>query len=143
MSFFAAPWKLATLSAGVIAAIIGFMLFMSHVENKSLVHQRQALINRIEDPKTGYVARLSQANANVETLRAAIVYTNQQMALRQTEATAGKAELNRLRGELFKAQAETRAMQVRLKQFLATKPQGDTLDKRVRDIDNRVLTELR
>lgn len=141
-NFLAAPWKIATLAAAIVAAVVGFMLFMSYNDNKNLEGQKQELVKRIEDPKTGYVARLTQANANVVTLRAAIENTNKQMALREGEAKVRNAELVRLRAQLASAQAETRAMQVRLQRFLATKPQGDNLDARVRDIDARILKEL-
>ncbi len=137
-----APWKLATAAAAVIAIVVGVMLFMSYNDNQNLEGQKQELVRRIEDPKTGYVARLTQANANVVTLRAAIETTNRQLELRKDESAKSNAELNRLRRELLVAQAETRQMETRLRQFLATKPQGATLEARVRDIDARILKEL-
>lgn len=140
---FSMPWKIGTGIAAIMAVILGFLLFSSYNDNKALLTQKQELVSRIEDPKTGYVARLTQANANVVTLRAAIEDTNQKMRLREAEAENSRVKLSQLNKKLAEAQAETRAMEVRLKQFLATKPQGGTLDARVRDIDSRVLKELR
>jgi glycosyltransferase A (GT-A) superfamily protein (DUF2064 family) len=139
---FSAPWKLATAGAAVLTAILGVFLFMSHLETKQLTAQRNKLIAQIEDPKTGFVARLTQANANVETLQDAVKVQNVKLQEQAVAAESDKRRLAALRVELATAQKETAAMQLRLNHFLATKPQGDTLDARVRDIDKRILEEL-
>lgn len=131
------------MAAGLVGVVLGFMLWLSYHDNRGLMKQKMELVARIEDPKTGYVARLAQSNANVVTLREAITFTNEQMKVRDSEAKVRSAELVRLRAQLAVAQSETRQMQSRLRLFLANKPQGATLDARVRDIDARILSELK
>lgn len=143
MGILSAPWKIATLGAGVVAAILGFLLFTSHLENKSLVAERDRLVLRIEDPKTGFIARLTQANANVVTLQGAVKSQNEKIAAAGVKAEADRQQLERLRKELALAQAETAKMQTRLNQFMATKPQGNSLSERITDIDGRILKDLK
>lgn len=142
MGILSAPWKLATIGAGVVAAILGFLLISSQLENRNLNSQKAELIQRIEDPRTGYVARLTQANANVVELRTAVERQNTVIRQREGEARAAQAELERLRGQLRQAQAQSAQAQARLREFLATGPRGASLEERVRDIDNRILEDL-
>lgn len=138
-----APWKLATIGAGVLAAILGFFLFTSTLENRSLTKQKLELVDRIENPHTGYVARLAQANANVVELRTAIQRQNTIIRERENEARQAQAQLEQLRTRLAAAQRETAQMQERLRRFMATPPRGNTLEERVRDVDNRIMEDLR
>lgn len=147
MKFFSAllgaPWKLATIGAGIVAATLGFLLFMSNMEKASLNEQKAELTDRIENPRTGYVARLAQANANVVELRTSIERQNTVIRQREGEARQAQAELERLRGELRTAQANSAELRQRLQRFMATRPQGDSLTERVNDIDRRVLEDLK
>jgi len=142
MSILNAPWKLATIGAGVVAALLGFFLISAHLENKSLNTQKAELVDRIENPQTGYVARLAQANANVIELRTAIERQNVVIRQREGEAREAQANLESLRAQLREAQARSADLNRRLQRFLATKPQGATLEDRVNDIDRRVLEDL-
>lgn len=132
-------WKIATGGAAILALVLGFFLLTTTLENRSLTKQRDKLSLSITDPNTGYIARLTQSRTNVVTLEGAIKTQNEAY---EKQSKAAQAELARLKKELSAAQAETRASERRLSQFLATKPKGNTLAERVTDIDNRVLKDL-
>ena len=132
-------WKLATIGAGVVCLVLSALLLSSTFENRSLVQQRNALALQITDPNTGFVARLAQANTNVETYKTALETQRKSFEAKAAEREAVLADTQQ---RLEAAQATSRAMQLKLDRFLATKPQGSTLDERVRDIDRRALSEL-
>jgi len=132
-------WKVATGGAALIGIVLSALLLASYFENRSLMVQTTKLQTSINDPMTGYVARLAQATTNVATLKHEIEVQNK--AYDQLSAES-KALLAAKQVELAKAQEQTRLMTVRLNGFLATKPQGATLEDRVRDIDNRGMEEM-
>jgi len=132
-------WKIGTFAAGLICLVLSGFLIASTLENRGLVVQRSALSAQINDPKVGFVARLAQANTNVETLKVAL---NTQRQSFETKAAQREAVLAETSRKLKLAQVSTRTMQLKLDRFLATKPQGATLEDRVRDIDQRALSEL-
>ena len=140
MGFITAPlWKIGTVGAGIVCAVLMFFLATSASENRALTAQRTLLSEQINDPKTGYVVRLAQAATNVETLKVALV--TQRRSFEQ-QADVRNAALRQSEERLRVAQALTRGMEVKLTRFLATKPQGTTLEDRVRDIDARAMSEL-
>jgi len=132
-------WKVATAGAGLVCLVLSAFLMSSYFENRDLMKQRTALQHSITDPKTGYVARLAQATTNVATLKHEVEVQN---AAYEKLSAESKALLATKTAELAKAQAATRSMQLRLNGFLATKPQGATLEDRVRDIDARGMAEM-
>jgi len=132
-------WKLATGGAAIVGLVLSALLMSSYFENRDLMKQRTALQTSINDPVTGYVARLAQANTNVATLKHEVEVQNDAYDRLSAES---KALLASKQAELAKAQAQTKAMQLRLNGFLATKPQGATLEDRVRDIDARGMAEM-
>ena len=133
-------WKIGTGLAAVVALILGFFLVTASIENHNLTKERDKLSKSITDPNTGYIARLTQSRTNVVTLEAAVKAQNESY---KKQSEAASAEMARLKKELAAAQAQTREYERRLNAFMATKPQGDTLEKRVTDIDNRILKDLR
>lgn len=132
-------WKWATGGAAVVALILCGLLMTSYFENQSLTKQRNALAQQINDPKTGYIAQLSQARTNVAQLRQTIAVQNREIDRLSAESRARLAEAER---RLAAAQAATRRMERQLAQFLATGPQGATLEERIRDIDERAMKEF-
>jgi hypothetical protein len=132
-------WKVATGLVGVVSIGLIAMLMASYFENRDLMHQRTVLMTSINDPKTGYIAQLSQAHTNVETLKVSL--DTQRVAL-QAKADDANRELRVTEANLAAAQAKTKAMEVRLNKFLATGPQGATAADRIRDIDRRGLEEM-
>ena len=132
-------WKIGTFTAGLICLILSGFLIASTLENRSLVAQRSSLSAQINDPKVGFVAQLAQANTNVETLKVALDTQRKSFETKAAQREAVLAETSR---KLEVAQAASRTMQLKLDRFLATKPQGAILEDRVRDIDQRALSEL-
>lgn len=135
----AQAWKIATILAGVVSLSLVAFLIAANFENRDLMSQRQALAQSINDPKTGYIAQLSQARTNVETLKVAI---DEQRKRFQAEAVKNNASLRAAEQRLAVAQAQTKDMEVRLNRFLSTAPKGDTPEEQLRDIDRRGLEEM-
>jgi len=140
MSFFTGHlWKIATGVAAALALSMMALLMSSYFTNRDLTAQRDVLANRINDPNTGYVAQLAQARTNVAQLEKAVAQQNEAYDRLSTQSLNRLAESRR---QLAEAQAQTRVMERKLAGFLATKPQGATLEDRVRDIDARALQEF-
>lgn len=132
-------WKIATIGAGVITLLLGSLLTASYFENRDLMKQRGELIAQITDPKTGYVAQLSQARTNVATLTQNLDDQRHSFELKAEER---ERVLATTQAELEAAQKKTADMDKRLSGFLATKPKGATLEDRIRDIDSRGMSEM-
>lgn len=139
MTVLSTPWKLATIVAGVLNLVIGGFLVTSYVENRAISNQRDALQRSITDPKTGYVARLTQAQNNVATLTEQIKQQN--VAYRELSAQSA-AKLADTKQRLAAAQRETARMQARIDAFMKQKIEGDTLEERVLDVDRRAVEEF-
>lgn len=139
MSVLSAPWKLATIVAGVLNLVIGGFLVTSYVENREISNQRDELQRSITDPKTGYVARLTQAQNNVVTLTEKI--KRQNTAYRELSAQSA-AQLADTKRRLATAQRETARLQARIDVFTKQKIEGDTLEERVLDVDRRAMEEF-
>jgi len=140
MSFFTGHlWKIATGVAAALALSMMALLMSSYFTNRDLTAQRDVLADRINDPTTGYVAQLAQARTNVAQLEKAVAQQNEAYTRLSTQSLNRLAESRR---QLAEAQAQTRVMERKLAGFLATKPQGATLEDRVRDIDARALQEF-
>lgn len=132
-------WKLATGGAALLTIILSAFLLSSYFENRDLMSQRNELAKQINDPKTGFVARMAQAQTNIETLKATV--ESQNTAYRNLSQQS-EARLASLRAEVVAAQKREQIVSQKLQQFLATKPQGATLEERIEDIDRRALSEL-
>jgi glycosyltransferase A (GT-A) superfamily protein (DUF2064 family) len=132
-------WKVATAGIGIVSLVLVSLLMSSYFENRDLLSQRTALMQTINDPVTGYVAKLAQARTNVATLTKSL--DHQKKSFQALEATSN-TKLKASEAQLAAAQAKTKSMEVRLNSFLATKPQGATPGARIRDIDERGLKEM-
>lgn len=139
MTFLCAPWKLATGGIAALTLVLSGLLVSTYFENRNLIAQSKALSREINDPKTGYVVRLAQQSTNVETLKAELNSQRESFQIKEAERNAVLAETTR---KLEAAQANTRKMQVQLDRFMSTKPQGATLEDRIRDIDERAMSEF-
>lgn len=132
-------WKIMTGLAGVTTLVMGGFLIHSYFDNRSLTNQRNALSKEINDPKTGYVAQLFQARTNVSTLRVAI---DEQNKAYHTLSEASKKALADSERRLAEAQKRTKLAEQRVSRFMATGPKGDSLEDRIRDIDDRAMKEF-
>lgn len=138
-NLFSAPWKLATIAGGLVSLVIGGLLITSYIENREISKQRDELQRSITDPETGYIARLTQAKANVVELNAAL--ETQNAKYRQLSAESAAA-LEASRRRLLAAQRERDQLQSRLDTFLAQPIEGETLEERVLDVDRRAMKEF-
>lgn len=133
-------WKGGAILAAIITVVLAGFLAKTTYDKNKIEEQRVELQKRIEDPVTGYIARLRTSENNVVTLKAAIIKQN--TVYREQSVAAGK-ELNRLRGELKLAQAERASLQARVNGLLGKPIKGNTLEERVTDVDKQVLEDLK
>jgi hypothetical protein len=136
---FPSPWKLATGGAAIIALLLTVLLFSSYKVNQDLTQQRAVLQKSINDPETGFIVQLAQARTNVETLK---VEVERQSQAYDKLSKDSEIALAAARAKLAVAQQETKAIERKVAGFLATKPQGATLEDRIRDIDDRAMKEF-
>lgn len=132
-------WKLAFGGSAIVGLVLSALLLASYFENRSLSSQRDQLAQQINDPKTGYIAQLVQARTNVAQLQTTIETQNKAYDKLEKDSAAALAAS---KARLAAAQAQTRQVERQLGHFLATKPQGATLEDRIRDIDDRAMKEL-
>lgn len=133
-------WKLGAGAALVVALIISAVTIKLTIENRQLGRQSADLSKQINDPETGYIARLRTSENNVILLKGAIVRQNAAYAKLSKESTA---ELNRLRAELAKAEREAADLRKRAAALMSRPIKGNTLEERVLDVDNKVLEDLK
>lgn len=133
-------WKIGTGFAVIGALVLTILLMASYKETSDIRKQRDSLIVQINDPKTGYVAQLSQSRTNVVQLTTAI--ERQKIQFREREAENIRV-LETTRKKLNAAQAESRKAQAEVRAFLATPPKGNTAAERMEDIDRRILEDLK
>ena len=60
-------WKIAAIAAGAAAVGLGITVAVIDLDRAHLRSEVATLTDRIENPRTGYIARLTQAEANVAT----------------------------------------------------------------------------
>lgn len=132
-------WKVATAGALIIIFALGTLLTSTYLQNRDIMKQRDVLAKKIDDPTSGYIAQLAQARTNVLTLTAEV---DRQNAAYDKLSVESQTRLRDAEARLAVAQAETRALERKVAGFLATKPQGATLEDRVRDIDDRAMKEF-
>ena len=132
-------WKAAGIGAVVILAVASFFLLQAQMENRSLTKLNNQLDARINNPATGYVVQLAQANTNVATLKTAV--ERQNVTIRTNAATADR-QMVALNVALAGAERRNVGLRADAARILATPPKGNTLEQRVLDIDKRVLETL-
>lgn len=132
-------WKIFTAGMGVIALILVGLLVKANIENRSITKERDKLERSIADPETGYIVRLKTSRDNVITLEGAVKRQNDAFT---AQSQAARKEMERLRGELNRSEAAKNKAVVDSGKFLANKPKGDTLEKRIQDVDQKILKDL-
>jgi hypothetical protein len=125
--------------AGVLNLVIGGFLIKSHIENNEISAQRDQLQLSITDPKTGYVARLAQAQNNVVTLTHALETQNSKF---KEQSAASAVQLAETKRQLAEARAARADLQRKVDAFLNQKIEGETLEERIRDVDERAMKEF-
>lgn len=132
-------WKLGTIGAGIVALVLSALLLSSYFETRSLTHQRDALAVEINDPQTGFIAKLAQAHTNTAQLQAGFEH---QIVVMRAAAADNARVLASTRAALAAATATARANQNRVDTLMAAPPQGNTLQARITDVDNRIMQDL-
>lgn len=133
-------WKIAAGAAALVIAAAGIWLLSLQIENRHLGKLNTNLEARINAPGIGYAAKLAQAETNAATLSGTIDTVNAK--LRQQEADAAKTvgELTVQIATINRANATLRANSAHI---ITGKPEGVTLEARVKDVDARVLETLK
>ncbi len=126
-------------AAAALIATSGFSVVQA-IENRHLSKQVTQLDGRINDPRNGYVVRLSQAETNTATCTTAIGRQNtaiRDLGKRDAAAVAAvQARYDTEHAERVRAESSAAA-------FLAHKPQGASLTDRVSDVDAQILGDLK
>jgi len=136
----AAPWKLATIGAGVAVLGLTGTLVVMKAQNTQLTKVNAQLDQRINDPSAGFVARLAQANTNVATLQVQLAQQNEAY---QKKALSDSERLRDTQAKLAAALADRAKIEKQVAAFLAIKPRGENLEERVIDVDSRLVEMLK
>jgi hypothetical protein len=132
-------WKMGAIGAAIIAVILTGFLVKTTYDKNNINKQRLELVKRIEDPVTGYVARLATANNNVIVLKGAVEKQNIEFR-RQSQAAA--AEMARLKSQLVVAHREKAAYEQRVRVLMNQPIKGNTSAERFNDVDQQILKDL-
>lgn len=132
-------WQIGASVAVVALLTVSGFLVAAQVENHRVTELNNVLDARISDPVTGYVVRLAQAQTNAITVTTAL---ERQVADLKDAAAVAEARLNQTEANLAAAQRESREARRQSAAIMATRPQGDTLEDRVLDVDARILETL-
>ncbi|MDR7062002.1 MULTISPECIES: hypothetical protein [unclassified Sphingopyxis] len=95
---------------------------------------------QLNDPKTGYVARLTTCKANNQILSVGIDRQNASIATNAARGAAAVADATR---SVADAQVKTAEAQRKATAILNTQPSGDTACAKVLDVDARLLESLK
>lgn len=134
------PWKLATAGLAAVSIGLGVYTAVVSLDRARIEVERKSLEQQIQDPKTGYVARLAQAETNVVTARAAV---DQQNATLQSKSAADAAALADLSKQVAQANAATAAANTKIDRLLKTPLAGADACARMNDADKRLLETLK
>lgn len=134
------PQKVALVLAGAVALTMGGIAGGEWWENRTLTAANVKLDTAINDPKTGYVVRLTQAEGNTATCTAAIGRQNTAIKAQSARdaATVAAVQARYDSEHVARVTAENAAAA-----FMAVKPKGATLVDRVSDVDRRIVGELK
>jgi hypothetical protein len=126
-------WKIATGAAVLVCVGLGVALWIERSDVADLTSQ-------INDPKTGYIVRLSQSEANTTTLKAAIDDANAKVDALAAESAQKIAEAQ---VQVEAARGETVAATVRATQILDFKPTSTDACKALGEVDKQFTESLK
>lgn len=92
--FSLATSRLGAICAWLVIAALGLQLVGAKIHAGHLTREVVALHKAIDDPKTGWAARLGQCHANVATLEAGIADSNKRIDQWKSAAAAASARAN-------------------------------------------------
>ena len=133
-------WKIGAMGAAIIAVILsGFLIKVSY-DKSNINKQRLELVKRIEDPVTGYVARLATANNNVIVLKGAVEKQNTEL---RRQSQAAQEQMDRLKKQLVVAHREKAEYEQHIRVLMSQPIKGNTAAERFNDVDQQILKDLR
>ena len=133
-------WKAAAIGAGVVIVGLGITIAVIDLDRAHLRSEVADLTDKIENPQTGYIARLTQAQANVATLKAGL---DEQNAKVEAQAAEAKARIAATEKRLVDAQAAAASAKTTLARLMATPLIGKDVCARLSDADRRLLETLK
>lgn len=128
-------WPTAIV-AGIAAAALGVTVTVQHFEMRSLQASNSALHLAIEDPHTGWAAKLAQSETNNAGLKIQIADTNTKIKAQSDLSTATIAKLTK---QVAAANAEAVTERNRIAAILVPPLQGLTRCDRYDEADKRLL----
>jgi hypothetical protein len=135
----AQAWKLATALAGIAALGLAISLGVANFRLHEMTRARDAAISSIQDPKTGFIARLATCHDNLARANEAITQQNAAIA---AEAVKAAEQAAAAKAALDAAQETIRAQQAKVAELL--KPlTGNDACKRMNEIDDRMKEGLK
>lgn len=134
------PWKIGAGVAIAIALFLSAFIIKLTLDNRRLSNESSKLSKQINDPDTGYIARLRTSENNVLVLKAAVVRQNEAYDKLSKES---KAQLEALRARLIKAEREASDLRKRAAAIASHKIDGVTLEERVLDVDKQIMEDLK
>lgn len=124
-----------------VAGTIGFGVWLaeSRIQIGYLDMRVATLTKRIEDPKTGYVVKLAQAETNSVTCAATIADQNEstQKFSQQSEAALQEAAANYAAEHAQRVAAERQ-----IGTIMSATPAGNTVCQRVESVDTQIMKDL-
>lgn len=133
-------WKLTTFAAGLGCVVLTGYLIAARVENSHLTHANAVLSDRIDNPKTGYVASMAQCHTNTLTYDAALKMQN---AAVEAQSNRDKAALDAANAALAAAQSRIAVLQNRAAAMLDYKPVGADNCARTQDVIAKYVGSLK
>lgn len=133
-------WKIGAIVAGLGAAALAVWLVVLHFDNKHLTKANARLDSLINDPKTGYVVKLVQAHANVDTLQHSV---EMQTKALKDRSDADARQLAETQAKLAAAQEQTRKADARVHDILSRPLQGKTTGDQCIDADRQLMETLK
>ncbi len=135
-------WPQRIAFGGLLAALlaVGTWSIVQMFQLGDATKKIEKLDLSINAPDVGYVAKLAQSRSNAGNLQANIERQTSELRRVSTANAEAMAKLQARydREHVIRVEAEKRAAV-----FMSKPPKGDTLDARVRDIDTRILEELK
>ncbi len=134
------PQKLLLGALGAALLATGTYNVAQSIENRRLSAENTKLDTRINDPKSGYVVRLTQAVTNTGTCTAAIARQNDAI---RTQSAKDSATIAAVQARYDAEHAARVRAEKSAAAFLARKPQGATITDRVADVDAQILGDMK
>lgn len=134
------PQKIG-LAVGGVALLASVSFNIAHMaEINTLTREKAKLETSLNDPKTGYVVRLSQAKTNSVQCESSLDTQNTNFKNLSNSSTT---KIVALQAQIDTEHAKRVAAEKSAAVFLARKPQGNTDAEKMADVDRQVLEDLK